>query len=63
MTIDQIQALIDSWTGLGIWLGLVAASVAWVVYDLRTNNSHIASMMQWVWGLTVLYSGPIGVLI
>lgn len=63
MSIDQIQSLIDSWTGLSIWLALVAASLGWVIYDLRTNNSHIASMMQWVWILTVLYSGPIGVLI
>lgn len=63
MSLDQIQALIDTWTGLGIWLALVGASVAWVIYDLRTSNSHIASMMQWVWGLTVLYSGPIGLAI
>jgi len=54
MTLDQIQALLNNWTGLGIWLALVAASVAWVIYDLKTSNSHIASMMRWVWGLTVL---------
>lgn len=63
MSLDQIQTVIDTWTGLGIWLALVAASLAWVIYDLRTNNNHIASMMQWVWGLTVLYSGPIGLMI
>ncbi len=63
MSIEAIQDLIDTWAGLAIWLALVAASVAWVVYDLRTRNSHIASMMQWVWALTVAYSGPIGVLI
>ncbi|MGB8713443.1 MAG: DUF4396 domain-containing protein [Onishia taeanensis] len=63
MSLDQLQAFIDSWVGLGVWLALVAASVAWVAYDLRTKNSHMASMMQWVWILTVLYSGPIGVLI
>ncbi|MDZ7852049.1 MAG: DUF4396 domain-containing protein [Halomonas sp.] len=63
MIIEAIQNLIDTWLGLGTWLALVVACVAWVVYDLRTRNSHIASMMQWVWTLTVLYSGPIGVLI
>ncbi|KXS53044.1 MAG: multicopper oxidase-like protein [Marinobacter sp. T13-3] len=63
MSLDQIQTVIDTWTGLGIWLALVAACVAWVIYDLRTSNNHIASMMQWVWVLTVLYSGPIGLLI
>ena len=63
MSLDQIQNVIDTWTGLGVWLVLVAVSVAWVAYDLRTRNSHIASIMQWVWVLTVLYSGPIGLLI
>lgn len=63
MSLDQIQSFIDSWVGLGVWLLLVAASLAWVINDLRTRNSHIASIMQWVWILTVLYSGPIGVLI
>ncbi|WP_150911205.1 DUF4396 domain-containing protein [Marinobacter halotolerans] len=61
--IEQIQNLIDTWTGLGVWLALVAASVIWVIRDLRTNNDHIPSIMQWVWALTVLYSGPIGLLI
>lgn len=63
MSLDQIQNLIDTWTGLGIWLAIVAACVMWVIYDLRTENSHIASIMQLVWVLTVLYSGPLGVLI
>ncbi|MFE8072484.1 DUF4396 domain-containing protein [Marinobacteraceae bacterium S3BR75-40.1] len=63
MSLEQIQAILNSWTGLSVWLVLVAISVVWVVYDLRTKNSHIASIMQWVWILTVLYSGPIGVLV
>ena len=60
MTLEQIQTALDTWTGLGIWLALVALCLAWVLYDLRTRNRHIPSMMQWVWGLTLLYSGPIG---
>lgn len=63
MSFEQLRTLLDSWSGLGVWFTLVAVSLAWVAYDLRTKNSHIASMMQWVWILTVLYSGPVGVLI
>lgn len=63
MTLDQIQSFLNNWTGLSIWLAIVAACVIWVIYDLRTENSHIASIMQLVWVLTVLYSGPLGVLI
>ncbi|WP_238942358.1 DUF4396 domain-containing protein [Marinobacter sediminum] len=61
--IEQIQSTIDSWTLLAGWLLLVVASVAWMIHDLRTNNSHIPSIMQWVWILTGFYSGPIGLLI
>jgi len=63
MTLDQIQSILNNWTGLSIWLVIVAACVIWVIYDLRTENSHIASIMKLVWVLTVLYSGPLGVLI
>lgn len=63
MSLDQLQTTINSWPGLGLWLALVAACVAWVVYDLRTRNDHIAPIMQWVWILTVVYSGPVGLLI
>lgn len=63
MSLDAFQAFIDTWTGLSVWLLLVTASVAWVVYDLRTNNTHIASIMQWVWILTAVYSGPVGLYI
>ncbi|PTY37299.1 copper oxidase [Saccharospirillum sp. MSK14-1] len=60
MNLDQIQSLLNTWTGLSVWLTLVVACLAWVIYDLRHSNRHIPSMMQWVWALTVLYSGPIG---
>lgn len=63
MTVEQIRATIDTWPGLGVWLALVAASVVWMVYDLRTSNRHIPSIMQWVWILTGIYSGPVGLLI
>jgi hypothetical protein len=45
---------------LGTWGALVLASLVWVVVDLRARNPEIPSLMSWVWTLTVLYSGPIG---
>lgn len=62
MNLEQIQSVLDNWTGLSLWLVLVAACLGWVLYDLRHSNRHIPSMMQWVWALTVIYSGPIGLL-
>ena len=44
---------------LYLWASLVLGSVAAVVYDLRTNQD-LASLMNVVWTLTVLYSGPLG---
>lgn len=63
MTLEAIQQAIDNGFLLAGWLTLVFASLAWLAHDLRTRNWHIASIMQWVWLLTVLYSGPIGVLV
>lgn len=48
---------------LTIWALVALACTAWVVYDLRVNNHKLASLMQWVWTLTVLYSGLIGLAI
>jgi len=47
------------WTWLG--LNVVSAGVLW--WDIRRNNPEIMSFMRLVWTLTVLYSGPIGLLI
>lgn len=55
--------LLDSAHALGAWLILVVASLARLQYDLRINNCALPSLMQWVWRLTVLYSGPVGLLI
>jgi hypothetical protein len=58
--IESIQnALSNGWYLLS-WLMLVIVSLFILVCDLRTSNSHIGSLMQAVWFLTVLYSGPIG---
>lgn len=42
------------------WGGLVAGSLLVLLVDLARNNRALPSLMQVVWGLTVLYSGPIG---
>lgn len=44
------------------WGVLVLASLGVLVWDLRTNNEAIGSLMKFVWGFTVLYSGPLGLL-
>ena len=45
---------------LGVWSVLVALSLGVLVRDLRANNEALGSLMKYVWGFTVLYSGPIG---
>jgi len=54
--------LSDPWF-LVLWAGLVLPSVAWVIHDLRTRNAHLMSLMKVVWVFTVIYSGPLGLLI
>lgn len=56
------QPLSDPWF-LVVWAALMLPSVAWVIHDLRTRNAHLMSLMKAVWVLTVLYSGPFGLLI
>lgn len=51
---------IDHHVLLAGWGVVVAIALAVLAYDLRTNNQSIPSLMQAVWALTVLYSGPIG---
>ena len=45
---------------LTLWIAATVLSLGWLVHDLRRNNPEIPGLMQWVWALTVLYSGPIG---
>ncbi len=56
------QILSDPWF-LVLWAALVLPSVAWVIHDLRTRNAHLVSLMKVVWAFTVIYSGPLGLLI
>lgn len=57
---STLAALLTDVRFLVAWGGAVAASLAMLVRDLRTNNAGIGSLMQFVWGFTVLYSGPLG---
>jgi hypothetical protein len=43
-----------------LWVGLVATSLGTLWWDLRERNQALPSMMQGVWTLVVLYSGPFG---
>lgn len=54
-----LEHVLTTPTYLYVWAALVAGSVAVVVHDLRANQS-LASLMEFVWTLTVLYSGPLG---
>lgn len=48
---------------LGVWVVLVIVSLGVLVYDIQKQNPGIKPLMKVVWFLTVLYSGPFGVLI
>jgi hypothetical protein len=58
-----LQAILTNPWFLAIWIALVLISLGVLVYDMRTNNPGIMSLMKAVWFLTVLYSGPLGLLI
>lgn len=58
-----IQHVLTNPVYLGIWAVFVLVSLGILIRDLRTNNEAIGSLMKFVWGFTVLYSGPIGLLV
>lgn len=60
MVVETIRAFITDPTVLTIWAVLVIGCLGVVVWDIRTNNAALGSLMKYVWGLTVLYSGPLG---
>lgn len=61
MGIQQtLQGLLTSPVFLTAWGILVAGSLAVLVWDLRKHNSELEGLMKFVWGFTVLYSGPVG---
>jgi hypothetical protein len=42
------------------WILISLVSVSVLRYDLQRKNRQIMALMRWVWTLTVLYSGPVG---
>ena len=63
MDVEVIRELLSNNGLLGMWVLLALGSCSVLVYDLRRHNAHIAPIMKAVWLLTVLYSGPLGLLI
>ena len=57
---SALQQFLTNPLVLGTWIVLVIISLGVLVWDLRTNNDALGSLMKYVWGLTVLYSGPLG---
>jgi hypothetical protein len=60
---QSLQAFLTDPAVLLVWGILVALSLVAVLRDLSGPNAHLHSLMKWVWGLTVLYSGPLGLVI
>jgi len=59
---DFITILQSPWF-LVAWAALMLPSLAILIRDLRTRNAHLMPLMKWVWTLTVVYSGPLGLLV
>ncbi|MDN3558258.1 DUF4396 domain-containing protein [Halomonas maura] len=57
---EFLVGVISSPWFLVAWACLTIPSLGILVRDLRKNNAHLMSLMKLVWGLTVLYSGPLG---
>lgn len=57
---DALRSALTSPLFLAAWLPLVGLSLAALLRDLARNNPQIGGLMKWVWVLTVLYSGPLG---
>jgi hypothetical protein len=57
---STLQQLLTNPALLLGWGLLVALSLGVLIRDLRAKNSGLGSLMKFVWGFTVLYSGPLG---
>lgn len=63
MDLEALRAILSQGWLLGLWLSLALVCCLVLAWDLHRHNAHIAPLMKAVWGLTVLYSGPLGLLI
>ncbi|WP_323677377.1 DUF4396 domain-containing protein [Halorubellus sp. PRR65] len=55
-----LRDVLTNTTALYAWAVVVLASLGALRYDIRANNDDIPTLMQFVWTLTVAYSGPLG---
>jgi hypothetical protein len=60
---QALVSMLSNGAYLTVWAGLVLGSLAFLLRDLRRDNAGIGDLMKSVWILTVVYSGPIGLLI
>ncbi|GGB16351.1 hypothetical protein GCM10011324_28270 [Allosediminivita pacifica] len=60
---QTLTAILSSPWFLIIWAALVIPCQIVLIRDLTRNNTHLMSLMKVVWVLTVLYSGPFGLLV
>lgn len=60
---ETLTAILSSPITLIVWAALVIPSEIALLADLRRNNAHLMGLMKLVWALTVLYSGPLGLLV
>ncbi|MCF8479443.1 MAG: DUF4396 domain-containing protein [Rhodospirillum sp.] len=61
MYLELLRAALGQPWLLAIWLGSVAIALVVAAHDLtRGPGRHLAGMMRVVWGLTILYSGILG---
>jgi hypothetical protein len=60
---DTFTNLLDTSGFLIGWALLSAGSLAVLLTDYARRNPGLGTLMKWVWGLTVAYSGPVGLAI
>lgn len=61
--LQALQSVLSAPAFLIVWGALAVVSMSVLIWDLRTNNPEIGSLMKAVWGFTVLYSNLIGLAI
>lgn len=59
----EVKAILSNPVFLMVWASLMLPCLVYLIYDLAMRNSHLMPLMKLVWGLTVAYSGPVGLAI
>ncbi len=58
--IEVLRGILSNPMTLQIWLGISVICLGVLIWDLWKNNPFLGLLMKFVWSLTVLYSGLIG---